>query len=311
MKACAPVFLLGAPRSGTTLLYKALSLHPRAAYISNWVHRFPALPQLAAFDRIARRLPEHRQRAWFPAGNAYAPGERRGRLSRAFPAPSEGEPVFTRAGVSTVAVTEPPAIGPEILRLREALATIARWNGGEHLLVKRIANNRRVPLLRAAFPEARFVELVRDGRAVALSLTEVDWWPHMRLWWLGQTPPEWVTSGGNELELGILHWAQETGTLAEHLAPVDPSLRLQVRYEDLVAEPGRRLREIAAFIGLPTQDEGWSSSLDRMSFPDQNERWRTKLDIADIAMLESAGEDALHRYGYGPIGGAPDSVHRS
>ncbi|MBV9253816.1 MAG: sulfotransferase, partial [Actinobacteria bacterium] len=36
-----PLFLVGAPRSGTSLLYKALCLHPDAAYISNWVNRFP------------------------------------------------------------------------------------------------------------------------------------------------------------------------------------------------------------------------------------------------------------------------------
>ena len=34
------MFLLGAPRSGTSLLYKCLALNPGAAWVSNWVERF-------------------------------------------------------------------------------------------------------------------------------------------------------------------------------------------------------------------------------------------------------------------------------
>ena len=41
---------------------------------------------------------------------------------------------------------------------------------------KRIANNLRIPFLSRGVPDARFVSLVRDGRAVALSLSRVDWW---------------------------------------------------------------------------------------------------------------------------------------
>jgi hypothetical protein len=33
--AAGPLFLVGVPRSGTTLLYKLLCLHPDVAYISN------------------------------------------------------------------------------------------------------------------------------------------------------------------------------------------------------------------------------------------------------------------------------------
>lgn len=297
-RSMPPVFLVGAPRSGTTLLYKALSLHPRAAHISNWVHRFPGLPQLAALDRLGRRFPGRRHRAWFPSGNAYAPGEARSWSQRAFPAPGEGEPVFSRAGITTAPVTELLAVGEEIRRLRTAFERIRRWSGGDVLLVKRIANNRRVAVLRAAFPEAKYVELVRDGRAVALSLSEVDWWPHMRMWWLGQTPPEWVAAGGDELELGILHWDHEVRALAEGLSHVDPDRRMQLRYEDLTSDPVGCLQRVASFVGLPAHDEGWTRSLGRMSFPNRNDRWRAVLDASAIARLERAAGPTLERYGY-------------
>ena len=53
----APVFLVGAPRSGTTLLYKALCLHPAVSYISNWHRRVPGVDAVAALNRVPRAGP--------------------------------------------------------------------------------------------------------------------------------------------------------------------------------------------------------------------------------------------------------------
>src|SRR6266542_3077460 len=125
----APLFIVGAPRSGTSLLYKLLCLHPRAAWISNWGRRAPGQPALAMLNRLAPRLPATRRRAWFGAdgGNAYVYGRPR-------------------------------------------------------------------PLVEA-FPRARFVNLIRDGRAVAYSLSRVDWWEDGVVWWYGQTPRRWREEG--------------------------------------------------------------------------------------------------------------------
>ena len=56
----SPVFLVGAARSGTSLVYKALCLHPDVAYISNWVARYPKAPRLAALNRLGPS-PVHRR----------------------------------------------------------------------------------------------------------------------------------------------------------------------------------------------------------------------------------------------------------
>src|SRR5436305_4693409 len=114
------VFLVGAPRSGTSLVYKALCLHPEVAYISNWVRRAPAVPQLAVLNRAAAHLPEQRLRAWFGGGdNAYVYGRRRPLWERAFPMPVEGEPLYARAGVGTNG-------SADIGVLRRSLRTVTR-----------------------------------------------------------------------------------------------------------------------------------------------------------------------------------------
>jgi hypothetical protein len=294
-----PLFLVGAPRSGTSLVYKALSLHPDAAFISNWVQKFPAVPQLAVLDRLPRRFTGIRRAAWFPDGNAYAYGRRRALLDRLVPAPAEGEPVFTRAGVSTSLVEQPPEPGAEAARLRSAFSNIARWNGGRVLVVKRIANNRRIPLLRTTFPDARFVEIVRDGRAVAHSISKVDWWPAMRVWWLGQTPVEWAAAGHHPLELCARHWVEEVDVLERHLADVTPDQRLTVRYEDLITDPHRMLAEVASFGGLDADDREWRRELEHMSVPDRNRGWADTLSWDDVTRLEDVQGNTLHRLGYG------------
>lgn len=39
-------FIVGAARSGTSLLYKVLCLHPQTAFISNWLARTPSMPAM-------------------------------------------------------------------------------------------------------------------------------------------------------------------------------------------------------------------------------------------------------------------------
>jgi len=80
----APLFLVGVPRSGTTLLYKLLCLHPEVAYISHWMRIAPGVPALALVnrltftiprhpqDRLVRRWPGQRLRQWRPDATAPA-----------------------------------------------------------------------------------------------------------------------------------------------------------------------------------------------------------------------------------------------
>ena len=90
-------FLVGAGRSGTTLLHKLLCLHPQIAYISNYENRFSWFPDGLAGRAIAGRL-EGKLNAWFDkGGNAYF--VKRPWLKKLFPTPHEGESVFASCGI--------------------------------------------------------------------------------------------------------------------------------------------------------------------------------------------------------------------
>ncbi|MQA87854.1 MAG: hypothetical protein GEV03_25325 [Streptosporangiales bacterium] len=287
------VFILGPARSGTSLLFKALCLHPQAAWISNWMIRAPGLPQLAVLNRISRRLPDQCRRCWFDdRGNAYVYGTRRPLRRRLLPMPAEGEPVFRHCGMSGSDEAE-----PDLDRLRRTIAAIRHAAGGQVFVNKRIANNRRVPLLAAALPDAKFVFLCRDGRAVAYSLAQVDWWPDDVVWWYGGTPRQWAAEGGDPWEICARNWVEELRAAERGLAAVPDTQRLDLRYEDLIRDPVRTLEKIAEFAGLAATGT-WLEDLTRLRYPDRNERWRSALPPHTIARISGIQHAELVRHGY-------------
>jgi hypothetical protein len=291
------VFLVGAPRSGTTLLYKALCLHPEVAWISNWARRFPGVPAVAALNRIARRQQSLQRAVWFAEGgaNAYVYGRTRGVFERAFPQPVEGEPIYTRCGLSAGPSDE--VDDRAVHRLRSALEAQRRWSGGRCLVTKRIANNRRIPQLLAAFPQARFVDILRDGRAVAYSLSRVDWWEETPLWWYGGTPRDWAAEGGDRFELCARDWVEERGIIERGLAEVPEAQVLRLTYESFVEQPVDAVAAVAGFVGI-TDDATWRRRVAELQYPNRNERWRVDLDGDATHRIQQIQGDVLASYGY-------------
>lgn len=283
--------IVGAPRSGTTLVYKALCLHPDAAWISNWQRRAPGLPAVACGNRLARRAPVRRRTAWFAGGdNAYVYGRPRSAADRAFPMPVEGAPVFERHG----AEWQRTASGRR--RLATELDRIRRASGGQILVTKRIRNNHHLPALLDALGDGYVVHLVRDGRDVCRSLRAVDWWPDEPLSWYPGTPTDWERDGGDPWEACARTWVTEVDAVRAGLADLPPDRVLEVRYEDLVAAPVDTIEGIARFGGVPA-DRGWSAELGRLSYPDRRQGWR-RLDPGALSTIERVAGGRLADLGY-------------
>ena len=296
-----PVFLVGPARSGTSLVYKALCLHPDVAYVSNWVARFPRVPELAVLNRLGRRFDRARHLSWFGEdSNAYVYGRKRGLRERLFPAPVEGEPVYASCGV---ALLDDSSKGPDLQgergqrRLRRVFASICRAAGAPILVNKRIGNNRRIAFLAATFPGARFVSIVRDGRAVALSLSKVDWWQESFLPRYGGTPARWAAEGNDPWEACARNWVEDLRAVEEGLAQVPDEQVLRVSYEAFVDSPQTCLADIAAFAGLAPSRE-WQDSVARLAFPNKNGKWRESLDPSAIAAISAVQRPQLEAHGY-------------
>jgi hypothetical protein len=241
-------FLVGAGRSGTTLVYKLLCLHAQVAYISNYENRLGWFPDGLAARIVARRT-EDKLRAWFGiGGNAYY--TRRPLLKKVLPTPHEGEAIYSACGVPLNPVPGAKADVKMACALRSRFERIRRGAGAELFVSKRTANNRRLPLLRSVFPAARYVHLVRDGREVAQSLSTVSWWDGHTIWWDGRTALDMERDGEARLAVCARNWVRELEALHAGLAGVDPGQVLTLRFEDLLREPVPQLQRVLRFLDL-------------------------------------------------------------
>lgn len=240
-------FLLGAGRSGTTLLYKLLSLHPGVAYISNYENRLGWLP-LGWLLRGIDAHPELKLAAWFNHGNAYF--VRRPVTQKLVPTPVEGESVYAACGIPLQTSDDFVPSTDSADRLRRRFGKIRADFGARMLLSKRTANNRRVPVLDRIFPAARYIHLVRDGREVANSLAKVEWWPNHVLFWDGRRAIDMEQAGHQRLELCARNWVNELAALENGLARIDSARIHELRYEELLQDPVQQLASLLAFLGV-------------------------------------------------------------
>lgn len=160
-------------------------------------------------------------------------------------------------------------------------------------------NIRYVPTLHEHFPEAKFVNVIRDGRAVANSALGLDWTPR----------PVWAIAGW---------WVQHiaAGLAAETCHPGAEHV-LTVRYEDLVMDPEPVLREICTFIELPFSGEMIRGGgfvipphvksqrlFERPPDPSRAQAWRSSLPPREVELFEYASFELLTMLGYEAVHGA-------
>lgn len=157
---------------------------------------------------------------------------------------------------------------------------------------------RYMELLGNAFPEARFVHVIRDPRAVVNSLIRSD--VHRSNPYHGSRRWNIDVTAGLKFE-------------ADH-----PDRVLQVRYEELVSGPGETLQNILDFLDLAFEDsllkvpvgtEDYSTFYDRIH---QNlaeginsrhiDKWKDQLSLTEVALIESMAAELMERLGYDRVG---------
>lgn len=282
-----PIFIVGSGRSGTTLLLDALSHHPDVAWFSNYTNRFPAFPQLAALSGLRHtaigRLLEARGLCPRPA--------------------IEGNAIYSHCGIHTLLYERQQALVESDLTAaaRACFTRIVqahlRFQRKSRFLHKNTNNGMRLRYLLAMFPDALFVHLIRDGRAVANSLYHVAFWPDLRIWWLGQTPREWEDVGNDPIELCGLHWQRQLEEILTSSRYVPAGQYMEVRYEQFVGDPIGELRKILCFVELD-----WSTTFERrfnsLSIEGRDDKWRRQLSAAQIETLERVLAKTLQSLGY-------------
>jgi Sulfotransferase family len=291
------IFVIGTGRCGSTLVQELLCRHPDIGFLTNLEDRLRHLPASAGRfnNQLYRRMPPSLTRKGRPR---FAPSEGYRALAR------EVSPMVTESCRDLLASDAMPWVAD---RFRAFFTQRARLQGRPVFLHK-YTGWPRTGFVGEVFPDARFVNVVRDGRSVAASALRTSWWKgHLGpdRWQWGPLPPayaaEWEASGRSFPVLAALCWKilMDAYAAARELVPGDRWL--DVRFEDVLADPEERLKAILSFFGLD-EDPGLRAALDRITLsPERQHDYRRQLDPASLAMVERSLAGHLAAWGYEPV----------
>jgi hypothetical protein len=297
--------VVGTGRCGSTLVQELLSRHPDVGFVSGIDDKLSRLDLKGRFNG-----PLYRRSMPRPAGMTSLRHSRRLlEKGRVRVAPSEAYHLLDRqvlAGFSRPCrdLTADDLTPYVARRLRNFFDTrIARQGCGQ--LVHHVTGWPRTGFLRAAYPGLRVVNVVRDGRAVANSWLQMGWWDGWRgpeNWFLGPLPgelrQEWEESGRSFPVLAALGWKLLMAEFTEARAAHPEHAWLDVRYEDLVADPRTEVARMLDFLGLdwtPAFERGFA----RYRFhAGRGAAYAEELSPAQLAAVEQVLEKPLRQWGY-------------
>ncbi len=155
-----PIFIVGAPRTGTTLVYQLLCRHFDVAYLSNLVNdHFNEYPVVGYCVQKAAALDEIP--LWASYGRAPGPYQ-----------PSECSEVFKTwfpDDHSSQTKSRGFYSDKHEQHMKQTIAAVSGISGGKPVIIKNAWNCFRVKKLASAFPRAEFLWIRRDIRKAAAS----------------------------------------------------------------------------------------------------------------------------------------------
>lgn len=222
-----PVFVVGAPRSGTSVLTWALGQHPNLLLTeeSNWLGSF-AIQAAAAHAQGSAREQRSQLGALGIDRETFLSGLGDG-IDRMILAGR----AHLEAASDAAAQHSPQQVNPEFAISRDPGESKARWVDGtpEYSL--------QIPALVALFPRARFVHLLRDADQVAASL----------LAFRDERGRPIVGSA----EEAYAYWMRTVQACLDAEAVLGPEVVHRVRYADLAVDGEHVLRGILEFLAEP------------------------------------------------------------
>ncbi|GAA6621092.1 sulfotransferase [Scytonema sp. NUACC26] len=236
-----PIFIISAPRAGSTLLFETLSQFPELWTIGDESHEIiEGIPELhpSAHNFSSNRLTE-----------ADALPHIRSSLRERF-----AKQLQDRDGRESLSLT--PQERPQRVRFLE----------------KTPKNALRIPFLKAVFPDALFIFLYREHTENISSLMEgwrsgkfpsykpLPGWPYRQ--WCFLLTPGWSSLQESSLaEIAAEQWKIANTYILNDLKALPSTSWCIIRYCDLIQEPKKSINKIAQFAGV-----NWDEKVEQILF---------------------------------------------
>jgi len=306
----SPIFLIGCPRSGTTMTMRIMSCHEDLAWVSNFLDMAPNRLELSRRSRVYDLpvLGKHLHYARVRGDKS----EFTRRVILQLPEPVEPWKFFNAyfanfqwpRGGNTPPRRRTPSdmTSAESENFKNAVQTLCRYQGKKRFLSK-YTDFPRIQFLRNVFADARFIHITRDGRAVASSYLDkiqsgdFGTWDE-REWWISGWPSSWSDEFLNEYNTPAAFVAYQWKFFLDQIwqdAVVLPEEHyLEVNYRDIVSSPRQTFSKIFDFCGLDRSPRvEWY--LGKTALRNMNTKWQVKLSDEEKVMLEQLIDESRFR----------------
>jgi len=274
----SPIFIVGAPRSGTTLLQYMLRSHPNISLPTGESHFFiPLIRNAESFNDLNE--PENIRNvllAMYQQSADFLNTDLHGIKFDIDKLTSE----FKQEGRNTIS-----SIISGLFEKNALGEGKQRWGDKTPYYVLHMKTILKM------FPNAQFIHLIRDGRDCALSMFERkhDFFVYNTFF----AAKYWEIY----VEIGQ-QTGKELGNKTYH----------EIRYEDLLETPEKTIRGICKFLNEPFFDSliafkksgeaGKTPLLQKPLQKTNKEKWRTKMTDKQISLFEAAVSNTLQQCGY-------------
>lgn len=297
----APIFIVGASRSGTAMVRSIVSNHPEIL-VSGETHYFDDLRvRMAGFETSPLSTEQRRICEDYFLAISHRPYGHYGDPERSDISREELRCVAQERGEGADAYFESFCL----IRSRRAGKRVWGDKTPRHVF--------RIPEILGRYPDARVLCMVRDPRAVVASYRD----------WRNQGGFDFESDPGHEqalrleeararqsyniLIISLLWRATVRAAVSARDKFGDSHVRVQ-RYEDMVESPEHAIRDIANWLGVEFHPAMLDVPVHNSSFNEfqQNagvskepmRRWRTKLSKREIGIVQSVCGRVLRRAGY-------------
>lgn len=223
-----PVFIIGAPRSGSTLLYQMSLRYLHAGYISNIMALAPIL-----MTSIADRLKRYHSVTSLQSSHY-------GYITGLF-SPSE-------AGAIQRFWFDNDLNHDQVIWIRNTFVRLSTAFD-KPLIVKNLMNTLRLERIRKVLPEARFIHIKRhplyNAQSLLLSRRKIH--GSDKIWW-SIKPKEYEKTLNKEPEFQVIWQILQTEKIL--IKDTDSDV-VHIHYENLSTDPRKILSDLAVWMDLP------------------------------------------------------------